>query len=275
MKQLISIDFFADFGFLKKPDTNDPIYITFNMLHKPTLLGVLGAIVGLQGFQQPDGKKQKNNNKKTELELDPNEAEKYFFISEYYTKLHHIQLGIKPLNTINGSFDKTVIVYNNGVGYANKDGGNLIIKEQTIINPAYRVWLLLDTKNVIEAKLLHNLKTQEAEFLPYLGKNEYSIYWKNFKSYPINEFKAEGKTFKICSIFKKEEPLKEGKVTKATFFTFGISKYIYFENLPTNYNEKLLQYEYAPFTYTDYDLKLDYPVNNLYQIDTNEIIQLF
>ena len=51
MVTLVSIDIKSDFGFLKKPDTNDPIYLTFNMLHKPCLLGILGAIVGEKGFQ--------------------------------------------------------------------------------------------------------------------------------------------------------------------------------------------------------------------------------
>lgn len=49
--KLVSFDLKADFGFFKKPDIND-IYLTYNMLHKPALLGILGAIVGLQGFQE-------------------------------------------------------------------------------------------------------------------------------------------------------------------------------------------------------------------------------
>ena len=52
MEKLVSINIKSDFGFLKKPDTNDPIYLTFNMLHKPALLGILGAIIGEKGFQK-------------------------------------------------------------------------------------------------------------------------------------------------------------------------------------------------------------------------------
>jgi CRISPR-associated protein Cas5h len=48
--KLVSFDLKADFGFFKKPDINDGLYLTYNMLHKPTLLGILGAIVGLQGY---------------------------------------------------------------------------------------------------------------------------------------------------------------------------------------------------------------------------------
>ncbi|MFQ5633254.1 MAG: type I-B CRISPR-associated protein Cas5, partial [bacterium] len=52
MNKLISIELRADLGFLKKPDINekDSIYLTYNMLHKPALLGILGAIIGLAGY---------------------------------------------------------------------------------------------------------------------------------------------------------------------------------------------------------------------------------
>lgn len=37
---------------LKKPDTNEPVYLTFNVLHKPGLLGIVGAILGLDCFKE-------------------------------------------------------------------------------------------------------------------------------------------------------------------------------------------------------------------------------
>jgi CRISPR-associated protein Cas5h len=277
MKQLVSIDFHADFGMLKKPDTNDPIYITFNMLHKPTLLGILGAIVGLKGFEAPESKsKKKATAKKGELTLEFDEdEEKKYFIAEYYSKLHHIPIGIKPIGEGNGNFSKTVIKYNNGVGYANQDGGNLIVTEQTLINPAYRCFLLLDLSNEIEHKLYNYLKNCEAELLPYLGKNEFSIWWENWQVYKYQPFLAADKTFKIDSIFIKEVAVKEGKSFKASFRPTGIKKFMYFETLPTHYDIQPIQYNYSAFAYTDYDLKQEYPVENLYQLSNNEIIQLF
>ncbi len=276
MKQLVSIDFHADFGMLKKPDTNDPIYITFNMLHKPTLLGILGAILGLKGFEAPEPKsKKKNTAKKGELTLAYDQEEEKYFIAEYYSKLCHIPIGIKPLEDENGNFSKTVIKYNNGVGYANQDGGNLIVTEQTLINPAYRCFLLLDLSNENEQKLYNYLKNNEADFLPYLGKNEFSIWWDNWQVYDYQQFIAENKTFKIDSIFIKEVPVKDGKTFKASFRPTGIKKFMYFETLPTHYSEQPIQYNYSAFAYTDYELKQEYPIENLYKLSNNEIIQLF
>lgn len=48
---LISIDLKSGFGFFKKPDINDSIYLTYNMIHKPALLGLLGAVLGLGGHK--------------------------------------------------------------------------------------------------------------------------------------------------------------------------------------------------------------------------------
>ena len=51
-QRLISFDIQADFGFFKKPDYNDGVLLTYNMLHKPALLGILGAIIGLRGYRK-------------------------------------------------------------------------------------------------------------------------------------------------------------------------------------------------------------------------------
>ncbi|MFT5747850.1 MAG: CRISPR-associated protein Cas5h, partial [Saprospiraceae bacterium] len=151
MKQLISFDIKADFGFLKKPDTNEPMYLTFNMIHKPFVLGLLGAILGERGFQ-------KNG-----------------VFPDYYLKLKDIPIGIMPLDDEKGNFQKTVIKYNNGVGYASHEtGGNLIITEQTLVKPSYRIYLLTDNQELIQ-----RIQNNEAEFLPYLGKNDFSLWWEN------------------------------------------------------------------------------------------------
>lgn len=258
MTKLISIDIKADFGMLKKPDTNEPVYLTFNMLHKPALLGIFGAIIGLKGFQ-----------KKGEL-------------PEYYNELKNLKIGIQPINHENGNYSKTVIKYNNTTGFASEEkGGNLIIDEQTLIAPAFRCYALLNLDNEHQKKLYDNLKDNKAEYLPYLGKNEFSVWWENFKEYDVNKFDVEN-TFKISSIFIKEESLKDG--IKKTYFTPKMNPqtkgntFLYFENLPVSYHEQLFQYEFKSFTFTNWDLKQDFKLPEnfpLIKLNSNEIIQVF
>lgn len=274
MNTIISIDFKADFGFLKKPDTNEPIYLTFNMLHKPALLGILGAILGLGGFSQAEKQSKKAKAKKGEV-LEPEDKTKY--LPPYYQQLNDLQVGIKPLADEHGNFEKTIIKYTNGVGYANLDG-TLIIVEQTLIKPSYRCFLLIEKENALHQQLYENLKYANAEYLPYLGKNDFSLWWDNFQEYEFLPFESGEKTFKLNSIFIKEETLKDGVKRERGFKPkpTSSSKFMYFENLPIDYNVELMQYNYAAFAYTDWELLTDYSVQNLYKLSqSHEIIQLF
>lgn len=263
MQKLVSIEIFADFGMLKKPDTNEPVYLTFNMLHKPALLGILGAIVGESGFKEKG------------------------ILPDYYLKFKDLKIGIQPLNHENGNFQKTVITYNNTTGMASKEqGGNLMITEQTLVAPAYRCYFLFDLENELHKKADENLSKYYAEYLPYLGKNEFSVWWENYTTYEkFEEFKPCG-GFKISSIYIKDQPLKATKDNEALLnydpifdvepegFTFS-----YFERLPVGYfdiGKKTYQYEYKNFAYTDWSLKLktenkDLLLNTL----RNGIIQVF
>lgn len=266
MTKLISLDIKADFGMLKKPDTNEPVYLTFNMLHKPALLGILGAIAGLKGFT-------KNGE-----------------LPEYYKLLKDIKVSIMPLEEEetgkkyheNGNFSKTIIKYNNGTGMASEEsGGNLMVAEQTLIAPAFRCFVLLDNSIAEQKKLYNNILSYQAEFVPYLGKNECSVWWSNAKEHNYTNFKPDG-VFKIDSLFVKEETLLNG--VKRTRFVPGIRKdfsnlpFMYFENLPHSYmGAPLFQYNYRPFAFTNSALKEEYSPSDSFQLlktETN-VIQIY
>lgn len=273
MKKLISIDIFADFGMLKKPDTNEPVYLTFNMLHKPALLGILGAVTGLSGFKEKG------------------------VLPEYYLAFEDLNVGIQPLSenskgeivNENGNFQKTVLKYNNSTGFANKSGKNgatLNIEEQFLIAPAYRCYFLFELENETHKKADENLSKYYAEYLPYLGKNEFSVWWESYTEYKFSEFKpAIDESFKINSIYIKSEPLKDAKDDSELLnfdpvfddtpegFTFS-----YFERLPVSYidiGKKNYQYDYANFAFTDWALKQKNENSNLLLKTKNGIIQVF
>jgi len=272
MNKLVSIDLYADFGCLKKPDTNDPVYLTFNMLHKPALLGILGAIAGLEGFlEKPPAKKQKGK------DLFSREEETPAKVAVYYDALQGLKIGIRPLRHENGNFSKTILTYNNGVGYANLDGGNLIVTEQMLIAPAYRCFILFEKEDEVSRLLYNNLRNRDAEYLPYLGKNEFSAWWEEWQEYSFQKFEPNERSFEIRSVFIKEEPVKDGK-TRQPYKVASIPNFMYFENLPIGYDEQLMQYEYNAFAFTNCQLEQTYPVRHLYQLtdtEPNEVVQLF
>lgn len=253
--RLISFDLRADFGFFKKPDVNDGLQLSYNMLHKPALLGILGAIAGLKGYEQKGQ------------------------WPEYYAKLRSVPVGIEPLGDERGNFQKTAITYTNTVGYANADG-NLIIHESTLRCPAYRVYVLLDEADDVQVRLLKRIRNQEAEFVPYLGKNEFTAWWDNVGEYDVDKERST-ESFEICTVFAKGS-VTVGQVVDDSSEKFDLldftpkrGSFLYFERLPVGFDETLRQYELRNFAYTDYPLKAAASLNSLYRLNkSNQYAQL-
>jgi CRISPR-associated protein Cas5h len=256
-EKLISFDLRADFGFFKKPDYNDGLLLSYNMLHKPALLGILGAIAGVEGYKR-----------KGEL-------------PEYYLKFQNLLISIEPLEHEKGNFQKTAVKYTNTVGYANLDG-NLLVEETMLVKPAYRCYLLLDATDELQLNLYASIINRKAEYIPYLGKNEYQAWFgEDVKEYEFSEF-SSNKEFIIESLFVREGTIRNKKIEPSYSFTVSSmlnqGSFCYFERLPVSFDEKLMQYKYNDFAYTDWTLKAESKIENLYQLQENnqdKIIQLF
>ncbi|HVI45186.1 MAG TPA: CRISPR-associated protein Cas5 [Chitinophaga sp.] len=255
---LISFDLKADFGFLKKPDYNDGILLSYNMLHKPALLGILGAITGMAGYSIPGE------------------------LPEYYTRLSSLAVGIAPLNHEKGIFQKTTVKYTNTAGYANDDG-TLLIEETMLVKPGYRCYLLLDLEHEEQATLYMNLKNNQAVYIPYMGKNEYQAWLDGpVTEYNCKRYVAEGE-FSIDSLFIKDGSIRNRKVNAGFSFAsrsmMNKGAFCYFERLPVGFDERLRQYNYCDFAFTDWVLKPDSVIEDLYEITDpggiKSIIQLF
>lgn len=255
--KLISFDLQADFAFFRKPETNNTINLSYNIIHKPALLGILGAVLGLSGYQEK-GKLQ-----------------------EYYEKLKDLKIGVEPLEHDKGNFTKTNIKYTNTVGYANK-GTNFLTEELTLVNPAYRIYLLLDSENELHLALYDYLKKGESVYIPYLGKNEFSAWWNpsTFTEYSFSnkEIKKE-ESVKIKSVFQKGIVLKGN--TEAPFpdllnIDFEEMNFLYFERLPKGFDLELMQYDITEFAFSNYQIKNAHLIENLVFVEELEAyVQLF
>jgi CRISPR-associated protein Cas5h len=232
--KIISFDIEADFGMFKKPDVND-VYFTFNIIPKTQILGILGAIIGLKGYNQMQ------------------ESDDY---PEFYKELHDLPVSIIPYGN-KGVFQKRIIKYNNTVGYANKDGGTLNIIEQTLITPKYQIYIGLDLLNDIHKKLDKYLsaKPVEYEYIPYMGKNEFRLTIDGVECFEEENFSLFEPTdeFAIYSLFPNigNEALKKSEVLRDPFDSSMSETYFYyFERLPIGLDE-LNQYKYENFAYTN------------------------
>jgi len=267
-KKLVSFDLWANMAVLKKPDVNKDMYLTYNVLHKPMLLGILGAIVGLDGYKE-NGK-----------------------LPAYYNVFKNMKVGIQPLQPDNKQFkanyQKTAITYNNSVGYASQEeGGNLIVTEQTLIDPYFRCYLLIDlsldskeNKNAY-SRLYENLKNGESHYIPYIGKNEFQASWIDyegkilFQEYDFLGEQVPEKDFFIESLFSDEErvsPIMDDPDDDE------FSAFFYFENLPFTIHEQLFQYDYRHFKYTNAKMRVGEgktKINHLYPIAKDKYVYLY
>ncbi|MEO9144581.1 MAG: CRISPR-associated protein Cas5 [Ginsengibacter sp.] len=270
MSKVISFDLLGDFGFFKKPFSNEKLdlYLTFNMIHKPALLGILGAVLGLPGFRE------------------------YGRLPEYYEKLKSLKIGIEPIETDEttvkifrgkGIFSKFSIKYNNAVGYANSQGGILNIHEQILLSPAYRCYILLDNsiETGLQSQLEEYLTNGYAEYLPYFGKNEFSCWWEkeSVKEYSTVDSKLNN-AFSISSIFYlPDATLKDSKMDMFDFFSTQ-NPFAFFERLPVGFIhlEDSYQYQVEKFTYSNFQIKAGTQIENLYTIKKDsetKYVQLF
>lgn len=277
---LVSFDVRADFGFLRKPDVNfakvgdgsKQIGLTYNLLHKPALLGILGSILGLEGYSR------------------------YKQRPEYWEKLMHIKVGIAPLQFFGnesketgfiprherGSFSKINMVYTNTTGFGNKDkNGNpstWVLYEDTLIRPAYRCFVLLDRANAVEELLHQRLLRQEADYLPYLGKNEFALSWDNVQVLPDARPFAGGQEFQVVSAFRKTSRVSDAVARavglRARQGHTGEPPFLHFERLPVGFDEHLMQYRYAEFVYSNARFQADAPIEDLFGWRDGQAVQL-
>lgn len=256
--KLISFDIESNFGFFRKPESNNTLNVSYNMIHRPAILGILGAIIGLEGYKEK-GK-----------------------FPEYYKRLNHLKIGITPLNHEQGNYLKTPIKYSNTVGYANK-GATFLTEELTLIAPKYRVYLLLNLNSDDDTSLYNSLKSKKTEFIPYFGKNEFTAWWDNFIEYEFSLVNSERHlSGKLETLFIRNQIIRDSVEEDNSSFLdmmdaddFDEVPFMYFERLPVDFDMDLIQYQMEEMVFTNHKIKNLQNLPDLYYLkNSNHYVQL-
>ena len=137
-------------AFFKKPDVNTYLYFTYGNIHKIAILGIIGAAIGLEGYN----------------------FQKDLKFPKFYSELNSLNISIVPRNT-RGYIAKKIQVFNNSVGYASGEvGGNLIVKEQWLEKPSWDIYILIDDNKNMD-KIIYSFLENSFIYMPYLGKNDH------------------------------------------------------------------------------------------------------
>jgi len=213
-------------AFFKKPDVNTYLYFTYGNIHKATILGLIGAAIGLEGY---------NFQKKLEF-------------PKFYSELNTLNISIVPRNE-RGYIPKKIQVFNNSVGYASQEqGGNLIIKEQWLERPIWDIYILVDGNKNMDI-ITDNFLKNKFVYMPYLGKNDH---YANITDAELVELKETTSCKKVNSLFIKEnfEFKKEEKnIFNSSFQHEDMWKYE--ERLPIALESQENQYITTPFVFTN------------------------
>ena len=140
MRRIFSFSLSGKFAHFNFPFTNKKyLKKSYSLLPRTTLLGIFGAILGMNGFQN-------FNNR----------------LPEYYQKLQHIPMSI----CLNNYLVKELIKYNSLNSFADNspNGDNVIMQEEILLNPKYRILLILDDSNEIDSKIISVLSEKNISF---------------------------------------------------------------------------------------------------------------
>jgi len=233
--QAISFRLSGKTACFRKPDVNQYAYFTYNNIHKPALLGLLGAVVGFGGHTQLYNA---NRGKK------PNQLEYNQGYPEFYEKLQHLKVSIVPLAP-HGYFSKKIQVFNNSVGYASfETGGNLIVREQWLENPAWQI-MILDDGSDMYGKIAEYLLYAKSIFVPYLGKNDHPANIEEVQNIELHE---PNKNYIDSLFIKNFEKLDGWAKENETPFLFQ-------EISPMRFQKEHHFYEYEALVFTNYELE--------------------
>lgn len=235
MTRAISFKLSGKNACFRKPDVNEYVYFTYNNIHKPALLGLLGAIVGYGGYTKlhDSNKDHKKGSSKY------NDG-----YMEYYEKLKNLKVSIVPLAK-NGYFSKKIQTFNNSVGYASSEaGGNLVVREQWLESPAWQI-LILDDKSDEFIKIEEYLLSKKATFIPYLGKNDHPATIS--KVFNVELCEPTGRY--VDSLFIKNFDSLEDSYQKE-----GELAYMFMEMSPFSLQREYHFYEYKHLVFTNYEL---------------------
>lgn len=218
----------------RKPDVNAYAYFTYNNIHKPALLGLLGAVMGLGGYTQLHDKNAAF--KKGRLGYDEG-------FPEFYEKLHPLKISITPLAP-NGYFAKKIQTFNNSVGYASQEqGGNLVVREQWLEKPQWQI-MILDDGSESYQKLCDYLMHKKSVFIPYLGKNDHPATIDGVEIITLSEPQGDY----IDSLFIKD-------FTSLGWAKEGEAPFLFQEVSPMRLQKEHHFYEYETLIFTNCEVE--------------------
>lgn len=236
-------------AFFKKPEVNSYLYFTYGNIHRVALLGMFGAILGYGGYNQQRYKMENNKGYKEDY-------------PEFYSKLSNLKIAIEPLNE-KGYIPKKVQVFNNSVGYYNKDKDekpcNLVVNEQWLENPKWNIYVMMDCEEA--NKISEYIINSKTVYQPYLGKNDH---YADISSYKIVDAREVEEIEKIDSLCPT-------RLIELDINSEEDGQFKYTEKLPVALYKESNMYRLEGFIYSNMNIE-SIKLENIYNIEEKNIV---
>lgn len=244
--KILKIKLGGQFAFFKNPEVNSNCYFTFNNIHKVAVMGILGSILGLKGYNQQGDSEY----------------------PEFYEKLKDLKLAIIPNSDV--CPNKKIQIFNNSTMFYNEGGdsfgANLIVTEEWIENPSWDIYIQINKGNEIENELLSRVTEYRYVYVPYLGKNDHFANITDIEVFNEDDIRViEDLEFKLDSFYLKGDY----EESEDDFFDLGDNIVRYREYLPVSLNSQTNHYEYKAVEYSTGEVKAvsdnikTYNINNV------------
>lgn len=197
------------YAFFKNPEYNLNGYeFSFEHIHKPAILGIIGAILGING----------------KLNIKKNNT------LEYYEILKNILISIEPSKNI---FDHFQYDFINSTGYANK-GQSQLLKRMCLSNPSWTIYVLVSTldKNIYHS-LCELFTKRQSKYPIYLGDCSFKAKISKFSEITLTNIKKNETEILFSSLFRKN-------ITTSLLDKFNLYMPVSLKNLSFNYNYEWL-----------------------------------
>lgn len=219
----------GNYAHFRNPEINN-INLTFLQIHKTIIKGIVGAIIGLDGYNTSNLKNKSN--------------------VEFLDTLENIKIGIIP-NVDKGIFPTEIISYVNQTGQASRqEGGCLIVKEKVLINPSWDIYLDLSLlEKEVQDKIKDYVLNSNSEYPYYFGKNHYFAEISNpslFETARIEEPEY------ISSLFVKKGIVLDDEIEDSNDLVYGKNPILTSFIVPLDKDNDCGYTNYKNLYYTNY-----------------------
>lgn len=201
-------------GSFTRPSFNS-VVSTYSHIHKISILGVLGAIIGISNADYKKGT-----------------------LPKFYKELNDLKISIVPHNTM--FFKKKVVIMGSN-GFLNKES-NFVGNYDTLLNPKWDIYLVNESNNPNYEKIKHNLLNNESYFCPYLGRNHWFASISNVEVLDAN---IVNNATHIDGLFLNKD------IDTEEFDDFEEEEIYFEEYMPTSFMDEIIQYNEEKFVLTN------------------------